>query len=115
MPFATKSRSTRSWPISLRIPRNTNPRCGVQPAVTQRLAGSLWSRSGVLPFTSRARRVGKYLDRGVRSGSHSSDSATRPVLRSARRDALVAGRNLVRRRNGVACHQIKGDGGRVTT
>jgi mono/diheme cytochrome c family protein len=31
--------------------------------------------------------------------------------RSARRDALVEGRALVRRRNCVACHNIEGDGG----
>ncbi len=33
------------------------------------------------------------------------------VPRSARVDALVTGRNLVRRRNCVACHTIEGDGG----
>jgi mono/diheme cytochrome c family protein len=33
------------------------------------------------------------------------------VLRSARKDAIVDGRNLVRRRNCVACHEIEGDGG----
>ena len=33
------------------------------------------------------------------------------VLRSARKDAVINGRNLVRRRNCVACHEIEGDGG----
>ena len=33
------------------------------------------------------------------------------VPRSARKDAIVEGRNLVRRRNCVACHEIEGDGG----
>ena len=31
--------------------------------------------------------------------------------RSARKDAIIDGRNLVRRRNCVACHEIEGDGG----
>ena len=35
--------------------------------------------------------------------------------RSARNDALREGRNLVRRRNCVACHQIEGDGGDYIT
>ena len=33
------------------------------------------------------------------------------VPRSARKDATIDGRNLVRRRNCVACHEIEGDGG----
>ena len=33
------------------------------------------------------------------------------VPRSARKDAIIDGRNLVRRRNCVACHEIEGDGG----
>ena len=33
------------------------------------------------------------------------------VVRSARKDAIIDGRNLVRRRNCVACHEIEGDGG----
>ncbi|MBM62197.1 MAG: hypothetical protein CL484_04535 [Acidobacteria bacterium] len=33
------------------------------------------------------------------------------VPRSARKDAIVEGRNLVRRRNCVTCHEIEGDGG----
>ena len=33
------------------------------------------------------------------------------VSRSARKDAIIDGRNLVRRRNCVACHEIEGDGG----
>ena len=33
------------------------------------------------------------------------------VPRSARHDALVTGRSLVRRRNCVGCHEIEGDGG----
>ena len=33
------------------------------------------------------------------------------VPRSARKDAIIAGRNLVRRRNCVACHEIERDGG----
>ena len=33
------------------------------------------------------------------------------VARSARKDAIIDGRNLVRRRNCVACHEIEGDGG----
>ena len=33
------------------------------------------------------------------------------VPRSARKDATIDGRNLVRRRNCVACHEMEGDGG----
>ncbi len=33
------------------------------------------------------------------------------VQRSARKDAIIHGRNLVRRRNCVACHEMEGDGG----
>ena len=33
------------------------------------------------------------------------------VPRSARKDAIIEGRNLTRRRNCVACHEIEGDGG----
>ncbi len=33
------------------------------------------------------------------------------VPRSARKDDIINGRNLVRRRNCVACHEIEGDGG----
>ncbi|MEO2195742.1 MAG: c-type cytochrome [bacterium] len=33
------------------------------------------------------------------------------VPRSARKDAIIDGRNLTRRRNCVACHEIEGDGG----
>ena len=33
------------------------------------------------------------------------------VQRSARKDAIIDGRNLVRRRNCVGCHEIEGDGG----
>ena len=33
------------------------------------------------------------------------------VPRSARKDAIIDGRTLVRRRNCVACHEIEGDGG----
>ena len=33
------------------------------------------------------------------------------VPRSARKDAIIDGRNLVRRRNCVGCHEIEGDGG----
>ena len=33
------------------------------------------------------------------------------VVRSAHTDAIINGRNLVRRRNCVACHEIEGDGG----
>ncbi len=33
------------------------------------------------------------------------------VPRSARKDAVIDGRNLVRRRNCVGCHEIEGDGG----
>jgi mono/diheme cytochrome c family protein len=39
--------------------------------------------------------------------------ALRP--RSARADDLIAGRNFVRRRNCVACHEIEGDGGDYKT
>ncbi|MEE2965329.1 MAG: c-type cytochrome, partial [Acidobacteriota bacterium] len=33
------------------------------------------------------------------------------VPRSARKDAIIDGRNMTRRRNCVACHEIEGDGG----
>ncbi len=33
------------------------------------------------------------------------------VQRSARKDAIIDGRNLVRRRNCIACHEIEADGG----
>jgi hypothetical protein len=33
------------------------------------------------------------------------------VPRSARKDAIVDGRNLIRRRNCVGCHEMEGDGG----
>ena len=33
------------------------------------------------------------------------------VQRSARKDTIIHGRNLVRRRNCVACHEMEGDGG----
>ena len=83
------------------------------------LAPRIFDRGRILPPLERLRmpnygfseNEARLLTTAVLSFQRDVQPQAAQVLRSARRDALVAGRNLVRRRNCVACHQIERDGG----
>ena len=83
------------------------------------LAPRIFDRGRILPPLERLRMPNygfsedeaRLLTTAVLSFQRDVQPEAAQVPRSARRDALVAGRNLVRRRNCVACHQIERDGG----
>ena len=64
-----------------------------------------------MPDYGMSREEARSLTTAVMSFQSDVQPVASWVPRSARVDALITGRNLVRRRNCVACHVIEGDGG----